>query len=222
MKNFKLLLFFVVLSGTKLLGQATFGEHKSLEAFVNLALLDNKQYGPETVPRRLHVGGGIGGSVSINDNINLLLGLNFLQVKPNNTRSDYSFCPDLSCIPLALSNQLFLPIGAEYYTNTNQSPFQMFWALRLVPAFSMTEVTEIIPFDYNQSQQPSVFVKNNGFKFQDLQFQVAVNNEFSINQKYKIYVEPSVSHSILFRAEDAINADYIMSLKIGFKIRKRK
>jgi hypothetical protein len=222
MKNFKLLLFFVALSGTKLLAQSTFGEYKSLDVFLNFSLLDNNQYGPETVPRRLHFGGGVGGGISINDNFNLLLGLNFLQVKPNNTRSDYTFCPDLSCLPIAVSNQLFLPIGAEYYTNTNQSPFQMFWALRLVPSFSVTEVTEIIPFDYYQSPRPSIFVKNNGFKFQDLQFQVAVNNEFSINQKYKIYVEPSVSHSILFRAEDAINADYIVSLKVGFKIRKRK
>ncbi|MFT6715962.1 MAG: hypothetical protein ACJA0Q_000591 [Saprospiraceae bacterium] len=221
MKNLSLLFFIFVLLGTNLLGQSKFGEYKSYHFFINNALLDNKQYGIDTGPDKLHIGLGVGLGLSVHDEFNLLLGLNFMQVKPNNTPSDYSFCEDAYCLPLPVSNQLFLPIGIEYYNNTDQSPFQLFYALKIVPAFSVTEVTEVIPFNVSRVQLASYEVKNNEFKFQDLHVQIALNNEFSINQKYKIYVEPSISHSILFKAEDIINPDYFISLKIGFKIRNR-
>jgi hypothetical protein len=224
MQNFRLVIFVIALlglAGTEVRAQSSFGEYKSLDVFINNALLDNKQYGVITRPAKLHVGIGVGSGFSFSDNFNLLVGLNFMQVKPNNAHSDYTFCEDASCIPVAVSNQIFLPVGIEYYNNTDQSPFQIFYALRVVPAFSVTEVTEVTPFNKMREQQASYKVENNGFKFQDLHFQIALNNEFSINEKYKIYVEPSVSHSLLFRSEDVINPDYILSLKIGFKIRKR-
>lgn len=220
MKNLSLFLLLCVLFGTNARAQTKFGEYKSYFAFANNALLDNKQYGVETNPRKYHLGGGVGIGLSVNDNFNLLVGLNYMLVKPMNNRSDYSFCESPSCLPISASNQLFLPIGVEYYGNTDMSPFQLFYTLRLVPAFSVTEVTEVIPFDEFQSPQPSYQVENNGLKFQDLQIEIAINNEFSLSQKFKIYLEPSVSHSILFRAEDFINPDYVIALKVGFRIRK--
>lgn len=222
MRKLLLPLLACLLSVKTISAQSNFGDYKSYHFFFNSAIADNKQYGIDTSPRRYHWGIGAGASVSINDDFNLLLGLNYMLVKPNNTRSDYTFCTGASCLPISVSNQLFLPVGVEYYGNTDQSPFQMFYALRLVPAFSVTEVTEVIPFDEFHIAQPSYELKNNGFKFQDLQVQIAINNEFSINQKYKIYVEPSLSHSILFRSEDVINPDYMISLKVGFKIRTHK
>ncbi|MFT6745996.1 MAG: hypothetical protein ACJAZ2_000334, partial [Glaciecola sp.] len=147
MKKITFILIILAFTGKCLQAQSQFAEYKSYDFFINNTLLDNKQYGPVTAPSRLHIGAGVGMGLSVNDNFNLLLGLNFLQVKPNNTRSDYTFCTSASCVPISVSNQLFLPIGAEYYTNTNQSPFQLFYALRLIPAFSVTEVTEMIPFD---------------------------------------------------------------------------
>jgi hypothetical protein len=220
MKKSSFILFLTLVSFTGINAQSVFGQYKSYHAYIDNAILDNKQYGIGTYPVRLHVGGGIGVGFSINDNFNLLGGLSYMHVKPNNTKSDYSFCEDKSCLPIAESNQIFLPIGIEYYKNTDRSPFQMFYTLKVVPAFSVTEVTEIVPYNVFREPQTSYKVTNNGFKFQDLQFRIALNNEFSINQKYKIYLEPSVSHSILFRTEDMINPDYIISLKVGFKIRK--
>jgi hypothetical protein len=222
MKKIAIFLFFTLYAGKQSHSQTVFGEYKSLHAFVNTAILDNRQYGVVTGPPKLHIGGGLGASVSINDNFNLLGGLNFLQVKPNNTRSDYSFCESFSCLPMASSSQLFVPLGIEYYDNTDQSPFQMFYALRLIPSISISESMEVIPHDSENDPLPSYQVKDNGIKFQDLQIQIAINNEFSLSEKYKIYIEPSASHSILFRDEDVINPDFIISIKVGFKIRKRK
>jgi len=220
MKKLSFILFLSLISFSGLKAQSVFGQYRSYHVFVDNAILDNKQYGIGTTPARLHVGGGVGIGYSLSDNFNLLGGLSYMFVKPNNARSDYSFCQDASCLPIAKSNQISIPIGIEYYANTDHSPFQIFYSLKIVPAFSATEVTEIIPYSTLSEAQASYVVKNNGFKFQDLQFRIALNNEFSISHKYKIYLEPSVSHSVLFKTEDTINPDYIISLKIGFKVRK--
>ena len=78
------------------------------------------------------------------------------------------------------------------------------------------------PFGYDNMpiENGEYTVKNNGFNFQDFHFQIAINNEFGLTENYKIYVEPSMSHTILFKKEDVVNPDYIIGLKIGFRYRK--
>ena len=223
MKKFGFLTCLLLSITGNVLAQSSFGQFYSFSGNVHVCLLDNKQYGARTAPNKLHVGGGIGASASINDQFNLTLGLNYLTIQPNNARSDYSF--DLgypSYIPEVKSSQLFIPIGFEYYSNTDRSPFQSFYSIHLIPSFSITEVMNIIPFDEFHIAQPIITKKDNGFKFQDLHFQIAVNNEFSINENYKIFVEPALRHTILFKSEDVVNPDYMISLKVGFKFRGSK
>lgn len=197
-----------------------FGQFMSYFANGHSALLDNYAYGTATRPDRFHYGGGGGMGASINDEFNLIIGVEFMRVTPNNTRSDYSFCGDAfeDCLPQVTSNQLFFPIGVEYYSNTDRSPFQSFYVVKLVPSISLTEKQSIATF-IDQVQVNRFDISNSGPKFQDLHFQLSVNNEFSIDQNHKIYVEPGVSHSLLFRDEDVVNPDYILSLRVGYKFR---
>lgn len=222
MKRIYLILLFSALAN-QLVSQKKFGEFISYYGSIQASIADNIQYGTKTRPNRIHIGLEVGGGMSVSKRFNLLLGLGFMQMKPNNTRSDYTICDGSpSCIPITVSNQLFLPFGFEYYLNTDRSPFQSFYSIKLVPSFSVTEKTEIIPFDADHAALPAIVKKNNGFKFQDFHFQIAINNEIGINQDYKIFIEPSASHSLLFRKEDFVNPDYMISLKIGFRFRGEK
>ena len=62
----------------------------------------------------------------------------------------------------------------------------------------------------------------NGLKFQDLHFEFSIGTEFSISDKFKLYFEPSVQHSTLFRKEDLINPNYMISFRLGLKLRSHK
>lgn len=212
--------FFLLLATPLVSLGSNFGQFISYQANYHVSVLDNVQYGISTRPNKVHMGGGLGFGASINDMFNLLIGVDYMTIQPNNARSDYSF--DLgykSYQPFVTSAQLFLPIGFEYYSNTDRSPFQSFYSVHLIPSFSITEKMDIIPFDEFHIAQPNILIEDNGFKFQDFSLQIAINNEFSINENYKVFIEPSIRHSILFRAEDVVNPDYMLSIKIGFKFR---
>ncbi len=198
--------------------KAGIGQFLSYQANVHAAALNNYQYGVSS-SSKLHVGGGIGGSVSLNSTFNLMLGFTYMKISPNNSNSDYSFCPDASCQPDVTSNQLFLPIGVEYYANTDRSPFQSFFTVSLVPAFSFSQSWAITSYNKSNIEVDFYTEEKKGFSFQDLHAQISVNNEFSLDEHYKIYIEPSLSHTVLFKAEDAVNPDYMISIKIGFKFR---
>ena len=63
---------------------------------------------------------------------------------------------------------------------------------------------------------------NNGLKFQDLHLEFSIGTEFSISDKFKLYFEPSVQHSTLFRKEDLINPNYMISFRLGLRLRSHK
>ena len=219
MKKTLLIIFAFTFSAITSELKAGFGEFVSYHATIHTAILNNYQYGVSTSPNKLHIGLGVGGSASINSSFNLMYGLAYMKISPNNNNSDYSFCPDASCFPVVSSHQLFVPVGVEYYSNSDRSPFQSYFTISLVPAFSFSQESTITSYDKFNIEGETYTEKNNGFKFQDLHFQIAVNNEFSLDQNYKIYVEPSLSHTVLFKSEDTVNPDYMISIKIGFKFR---
>ena len=125
------------------------------------------------------------------------------------------------CYPEVTSHQIFIPIGFEYYTNTDRSTFQSFFNVHLIPSFSLSERREITPFDSSSVVALEPYTVTSGFGFQDLNLKIGLNNEFGINENLKVYIEPSVRHSLLFRKEDVVNPDWTISLKIGVKYRKQ-
>ena len=216
----KKLLFSIFVTLITQTAEAQFGRFVSYDFNVHLAAMDNYQYGTRTRPDRLHWGVGAGFGTSINDDFNLLIGVDWMTVNPNNTRSDYELCNSPSCLPEVKSQQIFIPIGFEYYTNTDRSTFQSFFNVHLIPSFSLSETRNITPFDsMHVAQAP--YTEKSGFGFQDLNLKIGLNNEFGLNENLKIYVEPSVRHSLLFRSEDVVNPDWTISLKIGIRYRKQ-
>ena len=218
MKTKHILVIFLSLFLSK--SQAKFKEYYNYGASVNLSVMDNFAYGASTSPNRLFVSGSLNYGASLNDEFNLLIGLDFGTVSPNNATSDYKVCDGSpSCDAESHSFQFFLPIGFEYYTNTNRSKFQSFYVVNVIPAFSVTESVDITPYDINHIAQPTYTNKDNGFKFQNLYLSIGVNNEFGLSQKFKIFIEPSMKYSLLFKREDVVNPAYMLCLKIGCKFR---
>jgi hypothetical protein len=218
MKNYILLLCFSILFN--LATQAKINEFYNFGASVNLSMMDNFAYGASTNPNKLFIGGGLNYGFSLNEEFNLLVGLDFQSVAPNNARSDYEICDGSpSCLPESKSSQLYIPIGFEYYSNTNRSRFQSFYNVNLIPAFSVTENINITPYNTEHIAQASYKVSDNGFKFQNLFLSIGVNNEFGFNEKIKVFIEPSMRYSLLFKREDVVNPNYMIMVKIGFKYR---
>ena len=218
MKKLSLIVLFTIILNID--SNAKFGEFYNYGGGVSVSIMDNFAYGAQTTPQKVYFGGGINYGMSLNEEFNLLIGLDFQSVAPNNARSDYEFCDGSpTCLPEAKSAQLYIPLGFEYYSNTNRSKFQSFYNAHLIPTFSVTESVKVTPFDLSHIAQTPYTVKDNGFKFQNLYLSIGVNNEFGINEKFKIFIEPSMRYSLLFKREDVINPDYMILIKVGCKYR---
>ncbi len=218
----KLILIFLFLP---FYSNAQINKYYSISGSVNTFLVDMQNYRAATnPPPKIAVGGGFAYGFSIREEFNMSLGLDFLSYKPNNSRGYYASCSDdgdidISCIPIVSTSQLYIPIGFEFYSNANYKPFHSFLILSLIPSFSITERTEMIVYNKYLFEDDRYLENNDGFKFQDFNLAVSICNDFNINEKYKLFIEPSIRLSLLFRNENFVNPNNTVGLKIGIRFR---
>lgn len=178
-------------------------------------------------PTKMYVGGGLAYGFSIVDQFNMSIGLDYLSYKPYNPRGFYdtfdeiagenemiySYKPDVS------TSQIYLPIGFEFYSNTNYKPFHTFLIVSFIPSFSLTEKMDVTVYDELLNEIDHFSEEESGFKFQDFNVSFAISNDLNILEKYKFFFEPSVRISALFRSEDLINPGSMFLLKVGIRYR---
>ncbi|MBO72172.1 MAG: hypothetical protein CMD35_01025 [Flavobacteriales bacterium] len=213
---------------TVLIVSSSYGQkfnYSSWSAYLQGSFLSNYKTIP--VQPRGFLSGGIDYSSSYNKDINLKFGINYLETFINNDKKIHSICdqPDNSCWAESDMRYINLPVGIELYANKAKIQTKSYYGFRLIPMFSLQErliKTEIfIDQDPDNILQIDTTTKN-GFKFQDLHLEFTIGTEFSINEEFKFYFEPSVQHSALFRKEDLINPNYMISFRLGIRFRSHK
>lgn len=169
--------------------------------------------------------GGFDYGTSYTQTLNLKVGVHYLSTYLNNDKLFHSICdqPNNTCFAESEVQYINIPLGIELYSNGARLKTKSYSIFRLIPMFSFSE-TLIKSEIYTE---PEVFLGvdstvSGGFKFQDLHFEIALGTDFSITRKLKLYFEPSVQHSILFRKEDLINPNYLISLRVGLRVRSYK
>ena len=169
--------------------------------------------------------GGLDYSTSYNNDINLKFGIHYMETFINNDKQYHSICdlPDNSCWAESDMRYINLPMGIEIYPNKAKMRTKSYYGLRLIPMLSLQErlIKEEIFIGSDPVHQIDT-TTNNGLKFQDLHFEFSLGTEFSITEKYKVYFEPSVQHSMLFRKEDLRNPNYMISFRLGLRLRSHK
>lgn len=215
----KLSLLFIFLVGC-FVGKAQFGQYYSVSFYGQAAGLSNYKYLP--YQSRVYFGGGIDLGTSLTQYLNLKLGLNTIQTYINNGKEVHSICdqPDNSCFSESEVFYINTPLSLEFYQNGGRSGTKSFYNITLHPMFSVNE--RLIRSEIHTEPEVMLLIDtavNNNIKFQDLHLGFSLGSDIAINRKFKVYFEPSIQHSILFRKEDLINPNYIISIKLGFKIR---
>jgi hypothetical protein len=200
-------------------------DYSSLSAFGQSSILSNYRTIP--IQQRVFFSGGLDYSTSYNNDINLKIGAQYLETYINNDKQKHSICdqPDNSCWAESAMKYINLPIGVEFYSNKSKIKTKSYYNLKLVPMFSIRELLIKTEFMKNNDGEQVLNVDslvNNRFKFQDLHFGFSIGTEISITEKYKVYFEPSVQHSMLFRKEDLRNPNYMISFRLGLRMRSQK
>ena len=151
--------------------------------------------------------GGLDYTTSYNNDINIKLGLHFMETFIDNGKKFHSICdqPDNSCWVESDVTYMNLPLGIEFYSNNSKLKTKSYYNLRLIPMFSLRELSIKTDFLENASGNYELMIDsliNKKLKFQDLHIEFSIGTEFSISENYKVYFEPSIQHSMLFRKED--------------------
>lgn len=217
-----------LLLGLLLLGLTSYSQkfrYTSLSAYGQGSVLSNYRTIP--IQPRGFFSGGVDYTTSYTKDINFKFGINYLETFINNDKQVHSICdqPDNSCWAESDMRYINLPMGIEIYANKAKIQTKSYYGFRLIPMLSLQErliKTEIfIEEDPNNILQIDT-TTNNGLKFQDLHLEFSIGTEFSISDKFKLYFEPSVQHSTLFRKEDLINPNYMISFRLGLRLRSYK
>lgn len=200
-------------------------EYSSFSAFGQSSILSNYRTMP--IQPRGFFSGGIDYSTSYDRDINIKFGINYLETFIINGKENHSICdqPDNSCHAESNMKYINLPIGIELYDNKAKIKTKSYYGFRLIPMLSLQE--QLIKMEIFVEEEPDDVVQidsitNNGLKFQDLHFEFSIGAEFSITDKYKVYFEPSIQHSMLFRQEDLRNPNYMISFRLGLRMRSQK
>lgn len=214
--------------GIFLLGITTYAQkfdYSSWSAFGQSSILSNYRTIP--IQQKLFFSGGLDYSISYDKDINLKFGAQYLETYINNDKQKHSICdqPDNSCWVESEMKYINLPVGVEFYSNKSKIKTKSYYNLRLVPMFSVRELVIKTEFLENNAGNYELIIDStvsNNFKFQDLHIEFSIGTEFSITDQYKIYFEPSVQHSMLFRKEDLRNPNYMVSFRLGLRMRSQK
>lgn len=220
MKN-KLLLLMGLLAGFSAFSQMW--QDYSFSIYGQGSALSN--YRTIEVQNKAYFSGGLDFGTSVSNSLNLKFGLHFIETYLNNDKQIHSICeqPDQSCFAESNVKYINFPIGIELYSNSSRLESKSYYNFRLIPMFSSQEIvikSEIF-------SEPEFYLDvdsslNSKFKFQDLHFEFSIGADISITKTLKFYFEPSVQHSILFRKEDLVNPNYMISLRIGLRTRHSK
>jgi hypothetical protein len=216
-KKLALLLSFIVVAN---LGKAQFGQYYSLSVYGQASGLSNYHYLP--YQSRIYFSGGFEYGFSLTQYLNLKLGVNTLNTYINNGKEAHSICelPGNTCFSEAEVLYINSPISIEFYQNGGKTGTKTFYNITLHPMFSINE--KLIKSEIYDVPEVALIIDTfevKGFKFQDLHIGFSLGSDIALSRKFKFYFEPSIQHSILFRKEDLINPNYLISLKLGFKIR---
>ncbi|MAW65516.1 MAG: hypothetical protein CMD18_04905 [Flavobacteriales bacterium] len=200
-------------------------EYSSWSIFGQGSVLSN--YRTMSIQPRGFFSGGIDYSTSYDRDINIKFGVNYLETFIMNGKNKHSICdqPDNSCHVESDMKYLNLPMGIELYANKSKIKTKSYYGFTLIPMLSLQE--RLIKMEIFPGEEPDKVVQvdsltNKGLKFQDLHFQFSIGTEISITEKYKVYFEPSVQHSMLFRKEDLRNPNYMISFRLGLRMRSQK
>lgn len=198
-----------------------------MSASVNTSIIDMKlERSATNAPVQVLVGGGAAYSTSLKEDLNVRFGLDFLSYKPATPRGYYDVCveegSDNSCLPVVNTTQLYLPVGLEFYINTDYKPIHSFFYAGLIPAFSVIEKIETIMYNYALDEIDRYQEKQNGFNFQDLYLAIGLSTEFLIVGSFKFFVEPQGRISLLFRKQNFVNPVTAFTVKIGARYRSEK
>ncbi len=217
-----------LLLGCSLLGLTSFGQqfkYKSLSAYGQGSVLSNYRTIP--IQPRGFFSGGIDYTTSYTKDINFKFGINYLETFINNDKEVHSICdqPDNSCWAESDMRYINLPMGIEIYANKAKIKTKSYYGFRLIPMLSLQE--RLIKTEIFKEEEPDNILQidtttNNGLKFQDIHLEISIGTEFSVSDKLKLFFEPSVQHSTLFRKEDLINPNYMISFRLGLRLRSNK
>ena len=171
---------------------------------------------------RVYFSGGFEYGFSLTQYLNLKLGVNVLNTYINNGKEAHSICdiPGNTCFSEAEVFYTNTALSLEFYQNGGKSGTKSFYNITLHPMFSINE--RLIRSEIYTLPDVELIIDTtsvSGFKFQDLHLGFSLGSDISLSRKFKIYFEPSIQHSVLFRKEDLINPNYLISIKLGFKIR---
>ncbi len=181
-----------------------------------------------TVPiqNQVYYSGGLGYGTSLTNNLNIKLGAHYLETTLNSDKQFHSICdqPDHSCFAESEVKYLNIPMGVEFYSNSSRIKTKSYYHLNLIPMFSLESllVKSEIYFDNDDVELGVDSILNPNFKFQDIHFEFVLGTDISLTRKLKLFFEPSIQHSILFRKEDLINYNYMISLRLGLRVRSYK
>lgn len=182
-------------------------------------------YRTVSVQPKAYFSGGVDYGTSLTNSLNIKFGVHYLESFINNDKQFHSLCdqPDNSCFVESDVNYINFPLGIEMYSNSSRIKNKSYYNIRLIPMFSMEELvikSEI--FDEPEVHLDIDSSLNTNFKFQDLHFEFALGTDISLSRKLKLYFEPSIQHSIFMRKEDLVNPNYMISFRLGLRVRSYK
>lgn len=186
----------------------------------SVSALSNYKYIP--IQQQPYYQGSFNYGFSISQEANLHLGISYLSTYINFGKEPHSICDqeDNSCFAESWVQYINLPITFELYQNGGKVKSKSYYHLNMIPLFSYSERTlrtEIFETPLYRIELDDQTV--DGFKFQDFHLGFALGTDISLTRKLKFFIEPSIQHSILFRKEDLVNPNYIISLRLGIRIR---
>lgn len=181
-----------------------------------------------TVPmqNQAYFSGGLGYGTSLTNTVNLKVGAHYLETTMNSDKQFHSICdqPDHTCFAESEAKYLNIPIGIEFYSNNSRIKTKSYYHLNLIPMFSMESllIKSEIYFNENDVELGVDSTLNTNIQFQDIHLEMVLGTDISLTRKLKLFFEPSIQHSILFRKEDLINYNYMISLRLGLRVRSYK
>lgn len=216
---------FILLLGL-FLGSTVFGqrfEYFSWTYYGQVSALSNYK----TIPfqNQPYYSGGIDYGTSLSNSLNIKIGAHYIETYINNDKQFHSVCnlPDNSCFAESEVKYINFPIGIELYSNSSRLKSKSYYSFRFIPMFSMEELfvkSEIFEEPETYLAVDSTLTTN--FKFQDLHFEFIIGSDISLTRKLKLFLEPSIQHTLMFRKEDLINPNYMISFRAGLRLRSYK
>ena len=183
-------------------------------------------YNTVPIQNQPYYSGGLSYGTSLTNSTNIKIGGHYLETTLNSDKQFHSICdqPDHSCFTESEVKYLNIPMGIEFYSNNSRIKTKSYYHLNLIPMFSLESllIKSEIYFDDNEVELGVDSTLNTNFSFQEIHMEFVLGTDISLTRKLKLFFEPSIQNSILFRKEDLINYNYMISLRIGLRIRSYK